>query len=302
MRLQRTLSNLLIAFAVMSFASFHWTPTLAADKIGVVASFSVLGDLAREIGGDRVIVTTIVGPNGDVHVFHPAPADARTLGNAKLLVINGLGLEGWIPRLRAASGFRGVVVTASKGVKPIEMLERSKAVTDPHAWQSLPNGKLYVANIRDGLIQADPEDKATFEANAAKLIADIDQLDAEVRAAVARIPPERRKIITTHDAFGYFGGTYGFEFIAPEGVSTESEPSAQDVAKIIRQIKAEKIPALFLENVTDPRLLNQIANETGAAIGGTLYSDSLSKPDGPASTYLDMFRSNIRTLMAALVK
>ena len=182
------------------------------------------------------------------------------------------------------------------------MLEDGAKVTDPHTWQDLHNGKIYVANIRDGLTKADPDDKATFEANAEKLTAEIDELDAEVRVAIGKLPLERRKIITTHDAFGYFGAAYGFEFIAPEGVSTASAPSAQDLARIIRQIKSEKIPAIFLENVTNPRLLDQIASETGAVIGGTLYSDSLSSPDGPAPSYLDMFRYNIRTLVSALSK
>jgi zinc/manganese transport system substrate-binding protein len=173
-------------------------------------------------------------------------------------------------------------------------------VTDPHAWQDLANGKLYIANIRDGLIAADPEGKAVYEANAAKYLAAIAKEEEAVRAALAALPEARRKIITSHDAFGYFGAAYGLEIIAPEGVSTESEASAQDVAKIIRQIRQEKIPAVFLENVTDHRLLDQIARETGAKIGGTLYSDALSGPDGPAPTYLDMFRHNVGTLTAAL--
>jgi zinc/manganese transport system substrate-binding protein len=293
--------SVVAATAVMGLLG---APARAAETINVVASFSILGDLARQIGGDRVTVTTLVKPNSDAHGFQPTPADARTLGSAKVLVTNGLGFEGWIARLQKASGFKGLVAIASKGVKPRQMEEeeggRKRKVTDPHAWQSLQNGKFYVANIRDGLIRADPSGKAAYEANATKLLADIDQLDAEVKAAIAKLPPERRKIITTHDAFGYFGTTYGFEFIAPEGVSTESEPSAQDIARIIRQIKAEKIPAVFLENVTDRRLLDQIASESGAVVGGTLYSDSLSDPSGPAPTYLDMFRSNIRTLTGAL--
>ena len=175
-----------------------------------------------------------------------------------------------------------------------------ETITDPHAWQNLANGKIYVANIRDGLIAADPEGKATYEANAAKYLDEIAKEDDAVKAALAKLPEERRKIITSHDAFGYFGAAYGLEIIAPEGVSTESEASAQDVAKIIRQIKAEKIPAVFIENITDHRLLDQIARETGAKIGGTLYSDALSPPDGPAPTYLDMFRHNIGALTAAL--
>jgi len=190
------------------------------------------------------------------------------------------------------------------GVKPRTMVEeeggKKETITDPHAWQSLANGKLYVANIRDGLIAVDPDGKATYEANANTYLDAIAKEETDVKAALAALPRERRKIITSHDAFGYFGAAYGLEVIAPEGVSTESEASAQDVAKIIRQIKAEKIPAVFMENITDHRLLDQIASETNAKIGGTLYTDALSPPDGPAGTYLDMFRNNIETLTAAL--
>ena len=276
----------------------------AADKIKVAASFSVLGDMVRQVGGDRVEVTTFVGPNGDAHVYEPTPGDAKTLAASAVLVINGLGLEGWMTRLQKSSGFKGKVVTATTGSKTRQMEEeekgKSRKITDPHAWQSLANGKIYVANIRDGLIAADPVGKDTYQANAEKFLAAIDQEDMDVKAAIAKLPPARRKIITTHDAFGYFGATYGMDFIAPEGVSTESEASAKDVAKIIRQIKAENIPAVFLENVTDSRLLDQISKETGAKIGGTLFSDALSPPDGPAGTYLGMFRNNIEILSEAL--
>jgi zinc/manganese transport system substrate-binding protein len=266
----------------------------------VAASFSILGDMVKQVGGDRIDVVTFVSPNGDAHVYEPTPADAKALSESKILFINGLGLEGWMTRLENSSGFKGKVVTASNGVKPRKMVEEDKTITDPHAWQSLANGMIYAANIRDALIAADPAGKLTYEANAKKFIDGMTAMEANVKAAVAKMPTERRKIITTHDAFGYFGETYGMEFIAPEGVSTESEASAQDVAKIITQIKNEHIPAVFLENVTDSRLLDQIASETGAKIGGTLYSDALSPPDGPAGTYLDMFRNNIDTLSTAL--
>ena len=276
----------------------------AADKLKAVASFSILGDMVKQVGGDRVEVTTLVGPNGDAHVFSPTPADAKMLAGAQVFFVNGLGFEGWMERLEKASGFKGELVVASKGVKPLTMVEEegggSEVVTDPHAWQSLANGKIYVANIRDGLIKADPAGKATYEANAAKYLAAIDEEEKAVKEAIASLPPARRRIITSHDAFGYFADAYGLEIIAPEGVSTESEASAQDVAKIIRQIRAEHIPAVFVENVTDRRLLDQIARETGAKIGGELYSDALSPPDGPAPTYLDMFRHNIGALTAAL--
>ena len=272
----------------------------ADDKIKVAASFSILGDMVRQVGGDRVDVVTFVGPNGDAHVYEPTPADAKALSESKILFINGLGLEGWMTRLENSSGFRGKVVTASTGVKSRTMVEDEKTITDPHAWQSLANGKIYAANIRDALIAADPAGKATYEANAKKFIDGMTAMETKVKEAVAKLPPDRRSIITTHDAFGYFGAAYGMKFIAPEGVSTESEASAQDVAKIITQIKKEHIPAVFMENVTDSRLLDQIASETGAKIGGTLYSDALSPPDGPAGTYLDMFRNNIETLSTAL--
>jgi zinc/manganese transport system substrate-binding protein len=270
-------------------------PAYAADTIKVAASFTVLGDIVKQIGGDRVEVKTFVGPNGDAHVYEPTPGDVKALSDAKILVVNGLGLEGWMSRLQKSSGFKGKVITAEE-----EEHGKTKRITDPHAWQSLANGRIYVTNIRDGLIAADPEGKSTYEANATKFLADIDTVEKDVKEKIAALPPARRRIITTHDAFGYFGATYGMEFIAPEGVSTESEASAKDVAKIIRQIKAEKIPAVFLENVTDHRLLDQIAKETGAKVGGTLYSDALSDEKGPAATYLDMFRHNVATLSEAL--
>jgi zinc/manganese transport system substrate-binding protein len=276
----------------------------AADKIKAVASFSVLGDMVKQVGGDRVEVIALVGPNGDAHVYEPTPADAKTLANANILFTNGLGFEGWMERLDKSSGFKGKVVVASTGVKARTMIEqegsRPETITDPHAWQSLANGKLYVANIRDGLIAVDPDGKSVYEANAAKYLDEIAKEEGAVNQAIARLPKDRRKLITSHDAFGYFGAAYGLEIIAPEGVSTESEASAQDVAKIIRQIQAKHIPAVFMENITDHRLLDQIASETSARIGGELYTDALSPSDGPAPTYLDMFRHNIGALSAAL--
>jgi zinc/manganese transport system substrate-binding protein len=272
----------------------------AADKIKAVASFSILGDMVKQVGGDRVEIITLVGPDGDAHVYEPTPADAKNLAAANILFVNGLGFEGWMDRLEKSSGFKGKTVVASTGVTSRQMVEDEKKITDPHAWQSLANGKLYVANIRDGLIAVDPEGKAVYEANAAKYLDEIAKEEAIVTETLAKLPEARRKIITSHDAFGYFGAAYGLAVIAPEGVSTESEASAKDVAKIIRQIKKENIPAVFMENITDHRLLDQIAKETGAKIGGTLYTDALSPPSGPAGTYLDMFRNNIETLSEAL--
>ncbi|MGH6834364.1 MAG: metal ABC transporter substrate-binding protein [Methylocella sp.] len=272
----------------------------ASEKLPVVATFSILADFARNVGSDRIEVTALVGPDGDTHVYQPKPADAEELGAARLIVVNGLGLEGWIDRLIRASGARAPVVVATKGINPQNMREEGRIGLDPHAWQSIANAKIYVVNIRDGLISADPGGEAAYRANAENYLAKLDALEKEVLAKIAEIPPGRRQIITTHDAFGYFGTAYGFRFIAPQGISTETEASARDVAKIIRQIKDQKIPAVFLENVTDPRLVRSIAAESDATVGGTLYSDALSSPGGPASTYIDMMRNNVKELSAAL--
>ncbi|MFG1375355.1 metal ABC transporter substrate-binding protein [Xanthobacter autotrophicus] len=311
------LAACLAAFAGPALAQGTTAP---AQKLPVVASFSILGDFVKQVGGDRVVVTTIVGPNGDAHVYQPTPADAKAVAAAKVVVVNGLGFEGWMDRLIKASGTKAPVVVASKGITPRTGFddhdedEKPKAKDkhakeehghdhggiDPHAWQSIANAKVYVANVRDGLIAADPDGRDAYTANASAYLGRLDTLETEVKAALARIPAEQRRIITSHDAFGYFGEAYGVVLVAPEGVSTESEASARDVARIIRQIKAQKIPAVFMENVTDPRLMQRIAKETNAKIGGTLYSDALSDDKGPASTYIDMMRSNVRELSAAL--
>jgi zinc/manganese transport system substrate-binding protein len=271
-------------------------PVRAQDRLNIVASFSILGDFAENVGGERVSVTTLVGPDGDVHVYAPAPADAKKILDARLVIINGLGLEGWLPRLVQSAGSKATVVTASQGVAPRKL----GSDADPHAWQSIANAKMYVANIRDALVAADPAGAATYRAKAERYLAKLDALDREVRDAIAQIPEARRKVISTHDAFGYFAAAYGIEFIAPQGVSTESEVSARDIAGIITRIRAGRIPAVFLENISDPRLIRRISAETGARIGGTLYSDSLTGEKGDAPTYIDMVRHNIRALTSAL--
>ena len=293
----------LSAFLVVMSAS---VPALAQEKLQVLTTFSILGDFVRNVGGDRVQVSTLVGPDSDAHVYSPAPADAKKVAAAKVVVMNGLGFEGWMARLVRASGTKASPVVATKGIKP-----RRQAVhghshghghdnADPHAWQSVANAKIYVANIRAALIAADPAGKATYEANAAAYLEKLDALEKEVREAVAAIPKDRRRVITSHDAFGYFQAAYGIEFIAPQGVSTESEASARDVGRIITQIKRQKIPAVFLENVTDPRLIQRIAAESGARVGGRLYSDALTDAKGAAPTYIDLIRHNVRQLASAL--
>jgi zinc/manganese transport system substrate-binding protein len=268
----------------------------AQDRVNVVASFSILGDFVRNVGGNRINVTTLVGSNGDVHVYAPTPADAKKIADAKLLVINGLGLEGWLPRLLQSAASKAPIVTASAGISQL----KAGSDADPHAWQSVANAKIYVANIREALGAADPADAELFRANAQAYLNKLDSLEQEVRAAIARIPPSRRKVISTHDAFGYFASAYGVEFIAPVGVSTESEVSAREIAGIITEIRTQKVPAVFLENISDDRLMQRIAAETGVRIGGTLYSDSLTGEKGDAPTYIDMVRHNIKAIASAL--
>ena len=276
-----------------------------AEKLKVVATFSILGDLVRSVGGERVDVTTFVGPNGDAHVYSPTPADGRRLTEARVVFTNGLKFEGWIDRLIKSSGTKAVRVEASKGVKTLSGEESGHTHghdhgVDPHAWQSIGNAKIYVANIRDALIAADADGKAAYEANAAEYLAKLNELDAEIKDIVAGIPAERRKIITSHDAFRYFEDAYGIDFVAPQGVSTEAEAPAKDVARIIQQIRRTKIKAVFVENVSDARLMERIAQETEARIGERVYSDALSEPNGPAGTYIDMMRHNIKAFSAAL--
>jgi zinc/manganese transport system substrate-binding protein len=290
---------LLTGYAGLSRAS----RALAQARVSVVATFSILGDLVRNVGGDEVEVATLVGPNADVHVYSPTPADAKLLAAAKAVFVNGLGLEGWMTRLIAASGTQATVVVCSDGIEPLKKEDAQRAgqvVMDPHAWQSVANAKIYVANIRDGLSRAEPSEKDIYYANAASYLGKLDALEKDVKEVIGGIPPERRKVITTHRAFAYFADAYGMQFISPEGLSTEAEPSARDVAKIIAQIKNQNIPALFLENVIDPRLLQEIAGETGAKIVATLYSDALSNADGPAASYIELMRNNVRQIAKAL--
>ncbi len=284
----------LLALAI----SLAAVPARAQARLNVVASFSILGDFVSNVGGDRVQVTTLVGADGDVHVYTPTPADVRRISDARLLVVNGFGLEGWLPRLTQAAGGKATVVTATSGIAPL----KAGSDADPHAWQSVANAQKYVANIRDALVAADPADADVFRQNAGSYLARLEALDAEVRQAVGQIPESRRKVISTHGAFGYFAARYGIAFIAPIGVSTEAEPSARDIAGIIAQVKATRIPAVFLERIGDPRLIRRISEETGAKVGGTLYSDSLTDEKGDAPTYIDMVRHNIRTLTSALAK
>ena len=353
-----TIRTLLRALSVAAVASLSWTASAAGEPLRVVASFTILQDMVRQVGGDRVSVTSLVGADADVHSYRPRPADVRAISEAGLLVVNGLGFEGWMDRLVEASGYAGAVVVATAGIAPLgaernghgtghrgedrhgedrhgeaghdheeaghghgkaehrhgkaghdhEEAERRHEEaehhhhgdTDPHAWHDLANAARYVRNIADGLVGADPAGRAAYRAGAERYLARIAALDAEIRARILRLPPERRKVVTAHDAFGHFTAAYGIAFHAPVGPTPGIEPSAAAIARLIRQIREERITAVFLENMLDRRLIDRIAEQTGTRIGGVLHSDALSGPDGPAPTYLDLMRHNVRTLMTSL--
>ena len=285
-------------------------PALGADPLPVVASFSILGDLVANVGGNRIKLATLVGPGGDAHVYSPTPGDVRAVREARLVVVNGLKFEGWTPRLIRASGTKATVVEAAKGVRTVVVDENSPAhdhgdhshagEDDPHAWQSVANAKVYVANILTGLEAADPAGREHYRSKAEAYRRELDALDVEIRTMLSIIQPDRRTVVTSHDAFGYFGEAYGLKFVAPQGMSTAAEATARDVARIIQQIRRDRIAAVFLENISDPRLAQRIAAESGARIGGTLYSDALSADSGPAGTYIAMMRHNAKVIAEAL--
>jgi len=284
----------------------------SAENLKVVASFSIIADFARNVGGDRVDITTLVGPDGDAHVYEPRPADAAAVAAADVVLVNGLQLEGFIPRLVEASGGKAPVVELTRGGEMLKSGEdehdhaagehhghHHHGEFDPHAWQSVHNAGIYVKNIAEAFCAADAAGCDSYKANAAAYGDKLEALDGEIRAAVAEIPEDNRVVITSHDAFGYFEHEYGLKFLAPEGVSTESEASAADVAALIRQVREDKASAIFVENITNPRLIEQIAGETGVKVGGALYSDALSDASGPAATYIDMMKHNVNTIKGA---
>ena len=305
----------------------------SAAELKVVASFSIIADFAKNVGGDRVEITTLVGPDGDAHVYEPRPADAVAVSKAGVVLVNGLEFEGFLKRLIDTSGTKAPVVELTKGVEPLKLSEEPAGHAhpeaeeeeghdhkaeeaghdhgheghhhhgefDPHAWQSIKNAEIYVKNIAGAFCEVDKAGCATYTANSEAYIAKLAALNEKVKTEIAAIPPEKRVIITSHDAFGYFEHAYGLNFLAPEGISTESEASAADVAKLVDQVKHDKASAIFVENITDKRLIDQIASETGLKVGGTLYSDALSTADGPAPTYIDMINHNIQTIKAAVL-
>ena len=309
------LSRALVA-SVITLSVIAASPA-AAEPLKVVASFTVIADFARNVGGERVDVATIVGPDGDAHVYEPRPADAVAMAKADVVLVNGLHFEGFLRRLVEASATGARIVELTRGVTPIafkpefaeaghdhdagaDEAEHDHGALDPHAFQSVPNARIYVKNIADAFCAADAAGCDGYRANAAAYGKKLEALDAEVRAAIAAIPEQRRVVITSHDAFGYFEYEYGLTFLAPQGLSTDSEPSAADVARLIEQVRQRQAAAIFVETVTNPRLIEQIAAETGIKVGGALHSDALSG-DGPASTYIGMMRDNVAKIKGAIL-
>ena len=283
-------------------------------RLPVVASFSILGDMTARIGGDRIALTVIAGPDTDAHNFQPRPSDAVALRGARVVIRNGLGFDGWVDRLIRASGATGTVVTATEGIAPRLMAGHAhdhggagrrqghgpRQVPDPHAWQDLRHGQAYVRTIAAALVAADPANEATYRRNAEAYLARLAALDAWVREQVATVPQARRRVVTSHDAFGYFGDAYDIVFLAPQGISTEAEPSAAQVGRLIRQIRDQRITAVFMENMANPATLRRVAQEAGVPVGGRLHADALSAPDGPAPDYEAMFRHNVGLLVPAM--
>lgn len=275
--------------------------TAQAEPLKVVATISILADLTRQVGGDLVQVTSIVGPDGDAHTYKPTPQDAKALAEANLIITNGLGLEGWMGRLIKASGSKATVIVATKGITPRQMVDDGRKITDPHSWQSVANARIYVKNISAALSQALPDQAAALQQQTQTYDAQLAELDNWVKSQLADIPTSQRKIITSHDAFGYYSGEYDITLLAPQGISTESEPTAGQVAKLINQMKAQKIRRVFFENMASPKVVQRLADEAQAQVGEPVFSDALSPADGPAATYIAMIRHNTTLFREAML-
>ena len=289
--MKKFLSSFLLAGLVLAAL-----PAAAQDKVKVVASFSILGDMVEQVTGDLAEVATIVGPDADAHVYTPNTGDAKAVANADVIFVNGLGFETWSQTLIENSGTNAEVLVATDGVTPLEV----EGEIDPHAWNALTNGMIYIENIAKGMGRIDPENEATYKANADAYIARLQILHDDAKAKLNKLPAGQRTVVTAHDAFGYLENAYGLTFLAPVGIDTEAEPSAKELAELVDHLKDVGAGALFVENITSPALVEQIARETGIKMGGRLYSDALSERGGPATSYEKMFEHNLNALIEAL--
>ncbi len=303
----------LLALSTLLFGSAR------AQPLNVVATFSILGDFVENVGGDLVDLTVLVGPDGDTHEYEPKPSDSVALSEAALVFENGLGLETWLDDLFEASGSGATRVTVSDGVEAAPANEEDEheeetheegeehgdehGEFDPHVWHSVPNAVQMVENVRAGLVAADPANAETYDANAEAYTAELQALDTYIRERVATLPEERRKLVTSHDTFGYFAREYGFEIVGAvlPSVSTENaDPGAGEIADLIEQVRAADVPAVFAENVTNPGLLEQVAASAGVTVAPTLYTDALGAAGTPGETYLSLERYNVDTVVTAL--
>jgi zinc/manganese transport system substrate-binding protein len=286
-------------------------PLRARAPLNIVVSFSVLADLVREVAGDAARVHALVGADVDAHGYDPTPSDARSVAAADIVVVNGLAFDGWAEKLARASGFKGRLVVATKGMTTLRgqahghghghAHSHGRAAQDPHVWQDPLRVRQMVSHLAEELAAVDPANAATYRARAEAYGLRLAELDAWIVAELASIPASRRKIVTSHDAFAYFKARYGIDFKAPRGVNLDAEPSAADIARLIREIRRENVRIVFLENVSSPRLSEQIARESGAQMGGRLFTDALSAPDGPAPSYLALMRHNVVRLRDAML-
>ena len=293
-----------LTFGLAALPLWAWAQTPA--PLPVVASFSILGDVVAQVGGPNIALTVLVGPGSDAHVHQPTPAQARAVGAARVVFSHGMGFEGWMPRLLRSSGFKGAHVLVSDGLKPLRVAGGTghghghSHDSDPHTWQAVPAVVHHTGRVADALCSADATACPQYRERAAAYVLRLQALDQFIRQAWAAVPQAERVVVTSHDAFGHYAAAYGVRFLSPQGISTEAEASAKGVAQLVRQIKAERVRALFVENIADPRLLEQLGRETGVRMGGALYSDALSPPDGPAASYEALMRHNTQLMVQAL--
>lgn len=280
-------------------------PSTLNTKLKAVATFSIIGDLVQNVAGDKIELTTLVGADADVHDFEPTPSDLAILAGAQLIFENGVGLESWLDNLYTSSGSQAERVVLSKGIALIDAVGKDHAHSDhdPHLWQDPQNTMQMVKAIRDALVKADPANTSIYQQNADAYLAKLAALDQEIVSTVTALPPERRKLVTSHDALGYFAARYGFEIVGSviASLNTEAgEPSAQDIVALVNGIRQQGVKAIFLESQSNPKLVERVAQEAGIAIGPELYTDALGAAGSPGATYIDAMRHNVRAIVDAL--